>query len=87
MWYSVSMLSHYILRQMKKARFKRLPDGTYFGDILGILGVWANARTLSSCKKELQEVLEDWMVLSLKMDRKIPGFAVSIDQRHTLKDA
>ncbi|MDO8620596.1 MAG: type II toxin-antitoxin system HicB family antitoxin [bacterium] len=81
------MLSHYILQQMRKARFKRLSDGTYFGDILGIRGVWANARTLSGCKKELQEVLEDWMVLSLKMDKKIPGFSVSIDQRHTLKNA
>ena len=87
MWYSTLMLSHYILQQMRKARFKRLPDGTYFGDILGIRGVWANARTLSACKKELQEVLEDWMVLSLKKDKKIPGLSMSIDQKHILKNA
>jgi len=58
------MLSHYILQQMKRARCKRLSDGTYFGEIPGIRGVWANAKSLSACRKELQEVLEDWMVLS-----------------------
>lgn len=81
------MLSHYILRQMKRARFKRLTDGTYFGEIPGIRGVWANARTLSASRMQLREVLEDWMVLSLKMDKKIPGFSVSVDQRHTIRNA
>ncbi len=60
------MLSHYILKQMQKARFKRLPDGTYFGDILGVRGVWANTRTLPACKKELQEVFEN-SFLNLKL--------------------
>ncbi|MDO8594819.1 MAG: type II toxin-antitoxin system HicB family antitoxin [bacterium] len=79
------MLSHYILRQMKKARFKRLTDGTYLGEIPGVRGVWGNARTISACRKELQEVLEDWIVLSLKMDKKIPGF--STPERYTLRNA
>lgn len=72
---------------MKRARFKRLSDGSYFGEIMGIRGVWAEARTISACRKELQEVLEDWMILSLKKDKRIPGFSISIDQRHTIRNA
>jgi len=36
------MLSRYIHEAMKRARYKTLPDGTYFGQIPGIAGVWAN---------------------------------------------
>lgn len=72
---------------MKKAKFKRLPDNTYFGEIPSIRGIWADSKTLKSCKKELQEVLEDWLVLSLKKDKKIPGFSLIFDKRSIVKNA
>ncbi len=81
------MLTEYILKQMKKARFKRLADKTYFGEIGGVQGVWANAPTLISCKKQLQEALEDWLIVSLKKDKRVPGLLVNFDQRNTLKNA
>ena len=72
---------------MKKAKFKKIDGKTYFGEIVGIRGVWANSRTLSECKKQLQEVFEDWLVVSLKTDKKIPGFSISFDKRHLVKNA
>ncbi len=81
------MLTHYIFEQMGKAKFKKLADKTYFGTIPGVSGVWANARTMSECKKELQEVFEDWMVLSLKKDKKIRGFSFTLDKRYLVKNA
>ena len=68
------MLTDFITKKLKSAQYKLLEDSTYFGQIPGLLGVWANAKTLEVCRKELQEVLEDWLVLSIKSDKRIPGF-------------
>ena len=54
----MEMLIEYIDKKLKQARYKLLEDGTYFGKIPGVRGVWANARNLEDCRKELQEVLE-----------------------------
>jgi predicted RNase H-like HicB family nuclease len=65
---------------MAKARYKLLEDGTFFGEIPSLRGVWANAKTLEACREELQEVLEDWIVVKLRDGDDIPrigrvGFA------------
>ena len=38
------MLSRYIREAMKRARYKTLDDGTYFGQIAGITGVICKKR-------------------------------------------
>ena len=45
------MLTAYISAAMERARYKIIEDGTYFGDIAGLRGVWANARTLEDCRR------------------------------------
>ena len=60
------MLSEYIEKQFKKAKFRVLKDGSYFGSVSGFPGVWANKKTLALCKKELREVLEESLILSSK---------------------
>jgi predicted RNase H-like HicB family nuclease len=57
---------------MKRARYKTLENGDYFGQISGLAGVWANARTLDKCREELQEVLEEWLVLKIRDHDPIP---------------
>jgi predicted RNase H-like HicB family nuclease len=71
------MLSEFILKKLKIARYKILKNGSYFGVIPGIQGVWANAKTLEACRKELQGVLEDWLVLQLRDRQKISGLKIA----------
>jgi len=66
------MLSRYIHKAMKRARYKMLPDGTHFGQVPGIAGVWANETTLDRCQEVLQEVLEEWLVLKIRDHDPIP---------------
>ena len=67
------MLTAYINAALRKARYEMLPDGEgYFGTIEGLQGVWAQADTLEACREELQEVLEEWIVLGLKMGHPLP---------------
>ncbi|MFZ6019150.1 MAG: type II toxin-antitoxin system HicB family antitoxin [Chloroflexota bacterium] len=66
------MLPEYINQAMRLAKIERLPDGSYYGEIEGFSGVWANANTLEECRNELQSVLEDWLVLGLQLGHPLP---------------
>lgn len=81
------MLSEYIEKKLKTARYKLLKDGSYFGEIPGLKGVWANAKNLEECRKELQEVLEDWLLLKIRFGERISGFEIQFDRRQLVKHA
>ncbi len=66
------MLTAYISAAMARGRYKISEDGNYFGEISALQGVWASAKNLESCRQELQEVLEDWLVLKLRDGDPIP---------------
>jgi predicted RNase H-like HicB family nuclease len=67
------MLTPYIAAAMRHATYEILPDdGTYYGEIPGFQGVWANADTLEACRDELQEVLEDWILIGVRLGHTLP---------------
>jgi predicted RNase H-like HicB family nuclease len=66
------MLTRYIQEAMRRGRYKTLPDGTCFGQIPGLTGVWANEHTRDRCQEVLQEVLEEWLVLKIRDHDPIP---------------
>ena len=47
-------------------KVQRLEDGTWFAEIPGFKGVWANGDSIEECRKELIDVLEEWLVLKLR---------------------
>jgi len=57
---------------MRLAKYEILEDGNYYGEIPGFDGVWAQADNLEACRDELQSVLEDWLILGLRMGHKLP---------------
>ena len=71
------MLTSFITRKLHTAKYKLLEDKTYFSEIPGLRGVWANAKTLEECRDELKEVLEEWLVLRLKKNLPVPNFEIS----------
>ena len=66
------MLTAYIQAAMKRATYKLLEDGAYFGEIPGFQGVWASEKTLEGCRASLQEVLEEWLLLQLRENEDVP---------------
>jgi predicted RNase H-like HicB family nuclease len=78
------MLTEYIRAAMNKARYEILPDdGTFYGEIVGFDGVWANADTLEACRKELKEVLEGWILLRVSLHWPLPvvdGIALPVEE-------
>ena len=75
------MLTEYICQKLNQAQYKILDDGTYFGEIPGLQGVWASEKTLEKCRETLREVLEEWLILKLKDGDRIPGFSIKINHR------
>lgn len=77
------MLSDYIHAAMERAEYSRLDDGSLYGEIPGIQGVWADGPTEESVKKELQEVLEGWIAVRLSHNLPIPeidGHSIRVTQ-------
>jgi len=76
------MLRDYIRAALHRAKYEILPDdGTFYGEIPGLEGVYANARTLESCREELEEVLEEWILLRVSRNLPLPivdGIELSI---------
>jgi predicted RNase H-like HicB family nuclease len=66
------MLSLYIARALEHAQYELTEEGRYFGSIPVIPGVWSEAPSLERCREELREVLEEWIVLSLKRGDPMP---------------
>jgi len=66
------MLTAYIQAAMRLAHYEILEDGTFYAEIPGFQGVFANADTLEACREQLQAVLEGWIVLGLRMGHWLP---------------
>ena len=68
------MLTNYLRAAMRQARYELLAeDNTFYGEIPGFDGVYANAATLECCREELEEVLEEWTLLRISQHLPLPS--------------
>lgn len=67
---------------MHLAKYEILPeDGSFYGEIPGFRGVYANGETLEVCRDELEEVLEEWILFRVSRNLSLPvvdGIELSI---------
>ncbi|MBF0566520.1 MAG: type II toxin-antitoxin system HicB family antitoxin [Nitrospirae bacterium] len=57
---------------MGLSQYDKLEDGTFSGRIPICKGVISFDTTLAGCENELRSVLEDWILLGLKMGHNLP---------------
>ncbi len=70
------MLASYFDQAMEIAVYEIIEeDGTYWGEIPGLQGVWAQHKTLEGCRRELREALSDWVALRLRLGLYVPEIA------------
>jgi predicted RNase H-like HicB family nuclease len=70
------MLAQFLDVAMEMARFEIIEDdGSFWGEIPGLQGVWAKHETLTGCQRELREALSDWIALRLRLGLEIPEIA------------
>jgi predicted RNase H-like HicB family nuclease len=67
------MLIEYTQAALRHAKYEILSDDkSYYGEIPGFDGVLANAPTLEECRKQLTEVLEEWVLLRVHKNLPLP---------------
>ncbi len=67
------MLTDYLRAAMRRARYEILSDdGSFYGEIPGFAGVYANAATLEECRDMLESVLEAWMLFRISRGMALP---------------
>ncbi|MFA6109940.1 MAG: type II toxin-antitoxin system HicB family antitoxin [Candidatus Latescibacterota bacterium] len=67
------MLTAYIQAAMEQARYELIEDEEpYYGQVPELERVWATGRTLESCRQNLAETVEGWMLLSIARGIPVP---------------
>jgi len=68
------MLTEYIDEALSRAHYELIddPDEPYFGEVPDLPGVWAAGATLEACRRDLKDVIEGWILLSVKKSLPIP---------------
>jgi len=67
------MFSEYVETALSRAEYKVIEDDEpYFASVPELPGVWASGRTVEECRKELIEVIEEWIVARLQRGLSIP---------------
>lgn len=67
------MVTEYIEEALKRARYEIInDDDPYYGEIEDLKGAWATGKTLEECRINLKDVVEGWILLSIKKGLPIP---------------
>jgi len=71
-----ALLDRYVLNAVRVASVELIEDGSYFAEIPGVPGVWADGNSESAVCRELDAALRAWLDLKIKHeDHDIPVIA------------
>lgn len=64
------MFTNFIRAAMRRAHYE-LEEGTFYGEIPGFQGVFAQGATLEACREDLESVLEGWVSLGVRLGHEL----------------
>ena len=68
------MLTEYVEEALRRARYELIDDEEpYYGEVPELKGVWASGKTLEECRENLKDVIEGWILVSLRKDLPVPS--------------
>ena len=68
------MLIQYIQAALEKAKYEIIDDEEpYYGEVPELEGVWATGKTLEECRRNLEEVIDEWIVIRLRNGLSLPS--------------
>jgi len=78
------MLTKFIEAAIRRAKYEIIEDdGSFYGYIPELQGVWASAANLEDCREELAEVLQVWLLYRLWNALPVPeldGIELNVQQ-------
>jgi predicted RNase H-like HicB family nuclease len=67
------LIRQYVDAALRGARYDKLHDGTYYGEIRRLRGVLATAETLEECRDHLGEVIDEWVLVRVAKGLSVPA--------------
>lgn len=76
------MLIEYVEEALRRARYEVIEDEEpYYGEVPELKGVWATGKTLEECREHLKDVIEGWILVSLRKNLPVPKLG-----KHEIKE-
>ena len=66
------MIREYVEKALRSARYDKLEDDTFYGEVPRLRGVLATGRTLEECRTQLAEVVEEWVLVRVAKGLTVP---------------
>ena len=68
------MLTEHIDEALRRARYELIEDEDTpcYGEVPDWPGMWAPGRTLEGCRREPKEVIEGWILVSVRRSLDLP---------------
>jgi predicted RNase H-like HicB family nuclease len=66
------MITKYLDKALERASYELLEDGSFCATVRGLRGVIALGQSLEECRRELAEVVEEWVLVRVARGLAIP---------------
>ena len=66
------LIRQYVEQALRMARYDKLEDGTFYGEVPRLRGVLATGETLEACRDQLAEVVEEWVLVRVAKGLQVP---------------
>lgn len=67
------MIQRYIDVALRRARYRKLDDGSFAATVPGLRGVIAVGSRRESCRDQLVEVIEEWILVRVARGLAVPA--------------
>ena len=72
------MIRQYVETALRKARYEKLRDGTFYGEVPRLRGVLATGASLEACRNQLAEVVEEWVLVRVARGLRVPPLGKAV---------
>jgi predicted RNase H-like HicB family nuclease len=69
------MITRYVARALERAEYRLIDDGTFAATVRGLRGVVATGDTLEACRRQLADVVEEWVLVRVARGLHVPTLA------------
>lgn len=66
------MIRQYVEQTLRGARYDKLEDGAFYGEVPRLRSVLAVAETLADCRNQLAEVTDEWVLVRVAKGLAVP---------------
>ena len=66
------MITTYLEKALRRARYRLVDGGVFCATVPGLRGVIATGPTLETCRDQLAEVVEEWVLVRVARGLRVP---------------